>query len=154
LPAVTVQSIADIEGADLGHAVPLGDRVWWVGHHQQDDVFQCHVYLIEQEDQSVLLDPGSNLTFGRTLAKIEEIIPFSSIRYFVCHHQDPDIAAALPAVDSMVRRPDAVLVTHWRAQMLLKHYGRGPRLAFTPGRPGAELHLHALCAFPRRVLHL
>jgi diguanylate cyclase (GGDEF)-like protein len=120
--ASRVQTIGD-SPLDLNEPVQLAERVWWVGHYQEQDAFQCHVYLIEQGDQSVLLDPGSRLTFRYTLAKIEKIIPFSRIRYFVCHHQDPDIAAAMPIIDEMVGREDAVLVTHWRARMLLKHYG-------------------------------
>jgi diguanylate cyclase (GGDEF)-like protein len=100
----------------------IGERTWWVGHRLKDDVFQCHVYLIEQGDQSVLLDPGSLLTFPWTLKKIEKIIPFSSIKYFICHHQDPDIAASLPLIDERITRDDAVVITHWRAQALLKHY--------------------------------
>ena len=109
--------------ADTNHAVQIADRIWWVGHVLDDDIFQCHVYLLEQGDQSVLFDPGSRLTFAGTLRKIEDVIPFTHIRYFVCHHQDPDIAAALPLIDQMVEREDAVVVTHWRAQALLKHYG-------------------------------
>ena len=116
-------TIDDLERADTDHAVQVADRVWWVGHRQDDDIFQCHVYLIEQGEESVLLDPGSVLTFRHTLRKIEEIIPFSHIRYFVCHHQDPDITGALPLIDQMVGRDDAVLVTHWRTQMLVRHYG-------------------------------
>ena len=120
---MTPYTIDDLEHADTNHAVQVADRVWWVGHRQDDDLFQCHVYLIEQGEQSVLLDPGSVLTFRHTLRKIEEIIPFSHIRYFVCHHQDPDITGALPLIDQMVGRDDAVLVTHWRTQTLVKHYG-------------------------------
>ncbi|MBK8964821.1 MAG: diguanylate cyclase [Candidatus Competibacteraceae bacterium] len=116
-------TIDDIERADTNHAVQIADRVWWVGHRLKNDVFQCHVYLIEQGDQSILFDPGSVLTFRQTLRKIEEVIPFSHIRYFVCHHQDPDITGALPLIDQLIDRDDAVLVTHWRAQMLIKHYG-------------------------------
>lgn len=71
----------------------------------------------------MLLDPGSVLTFGHTLRKIKEIIPFSQIRHFICHHQDPDITGALPLIDQMVSRDDAVLITHWRTQMLIKHCG-------------------------------
>ena len=67
--------------------VQIADRIWWVGHVLPDDPFQCHVYLIENGDQSVLVDPGSMLTFKHTLAKIEQIMPFSQIRYFICHHQ-------------------------------------------------------------------
>jgi hypothetical protein len=62
------------------------------------------------------------LTFRHTLRKIEEVVPFSHIRYFVCHHADPDIAGALPFIDEMIDRQDAVLITHWRSRMLLKHY--------------------------------
>ncbi len=116
-------TINDLEHADIDHAIQIADRVWWVGHCQENDIFQCHVYLIEQGDQSVLLDPGSVLTFRYTLRKIEEVIPFTQIRYFVCHHQDPDITGALPLIDQLISRDDAVLVTHWRTRMLVKHYG-------------------------------
>ena len=103
--------------------VEIADRVWWVGHLLPDDVFQCHVYLVEHADQSVLIDPGSVLTFPSTVRKIDKVIPFDHIRYFLCSHQDPDIGAALPQIDQMVTRPDACLVTDWRSAALLKHYG-------------------------------
>ncbi len=109
--------------AKSDRAIQIADRIWWVGHYLQDDVFQCHVYLIENGDQSVLIDPGSKLTFDHTLAKIEQVTAFSNIRYFICHHQDPDITGALPLIDEIVSRQDAVVVTHWRAEVLLKHYG-------------------------------
>ena len=63
---MTPYTIDDLEHADTHHAIQIADRIWWVGHHQEDDIFQCHVYLIEQGDQSVLLDPGSVLTFRHT----------------------------------------------------------------------------------------
>lgn len=115
--------LTHLQGADIDHALEIAPRVWWVGQILDDDDFQSHVYLLEQGDQSVLIDPGSRLTFSGTLRKIEEVIPFSRIRYFVCHHSDPDITAALPLIDELVSRPDALLVTHWRTQALIKHYG-------------------------------
>lgn len=117
-PSGTLISVEDASGP-----IQIADRVWWVGHYLEGDPFQCHVYLIENGDQSVLIDPGSPLTFPSSLEKIEKIIPFSHIRTFICHHQDPDIAAALPRIDGMVTRDDAVVVTHWRAKALLRHYG-------------------------------
>ena len=116
-----VTSNAQVTNTD--HAIQIADRVWWVGHYLPDDVFQCHTYLIENGDQSVLIDPGSELTFSYTMRKIEEVIPFYNIRYFVCHHQDPDITAAMGEIDRIISRDDALLVTHWRAAALLKHYG-------------------------------
>jgi diguanylate cyclase (GGDEF)-like protein len=116
-------NLTHLADADTSNALEVAPRVWWVGHVLPDDVFQCHVYLLEQGNQSVLFDPGSRLTFAGTLRKIEQVIPFTHIRYFVCHHQDPDIAAAMPLIDELSDRPDAVLVTHWRTRALLKHYG-------------------------------
>ncbi len=110
------------EKLDFNHAVQLDDSIWWVGHYLPDDPFQCHVYLIEDGDSSVLVDPGSKLTFPWTLQKIEEIIPFSHIKYFIAHHQDPDITGALIQMDEMVTRTDAVIMSHWRTNALLKHY--------------------------------
>lgn len=108
---------------DYHNAIEIDDSVWWVGHYLPDDPFQCHVYLIEDGDSSVLIDPGSRLTFEWTLKKIEKIIPFNSIKYFIAHHQDPDITGALIIMDKMVQRDDALILSHWRTNALLKHYG-------------------------------
>ncbi|MDC7241669.1 MAG: diguanylate cyclase, partial [Spirochaetales bacterium] len=102
-------------------ALKITDRIWWVGHYLEGDQFQCHCYLIENGDESILFDPGSRLTFPQTFRKIEEIIPFSKIKYFVVHHQDPDITGALDIIDSLVIREDARIISHWRAIALLKH---------------------------------
>ncbi|MBF0270828.1 MAG: diguanylate cyclase [Magnetococcales bacterium] len=107
----------------LEHAIRVADHVWWVGHHFVDDPFQCHPYLIEHGDQSVLLDPGSVLTFPTTLRKIQEVVPLSAIRYIICHHQDPDITGILPHLDTLITRDDAVILSHWRANALIKHLG-------------------------------
>ncbi|MBF0588187.1 MAG: hypothetical protein HQL53_03585 [Magnetococcales bacterium] len=112
-----------IQYASTDQPIEVADRVWWVGHYLPGDPFQCHVYLIENGDQSLLVDPGSKLTFEHTLSKIEQITEFANIRYFLCQHQDPDITAIMPTIDRMVTRDDAYLLSHWRANVLLKHYG-------------------------------
>jgi diguanylate cyclase (GGDEF)-like protein len=147
---------------DLDGPVLIGPRTYWVGHELRGDPFQCHAYLVEHGDQSMLIDPGSALTFSQVRRKVEQIIPFSHVRYFVCQHPDPDIVGAMPIIDAEVRREDAVVVTHWRAAALLKHLalrmpsllveehdwaidlgGRAIRFVFTP-------YLHfpgAFCTF-------
>ena len=108
---------------DLQRAIEVADGVWWVGRRLPDDEFQCHAYLLENGDDSVLLDPGSPLTIEDTLTKVDQVMDLSSIRYLVCHHPDPDIAAALLPLSERLTRPDVVVVTEWRARALLKHYG-------------------------------
>lgn len=141
-----VARLADLCAGDLEHAVELADRTYWVGEYRAGDPLQCHVYLIEQGDQSVLFDPGSNLTFETVKRKVAEVTDFSNIRYFVCHHQDPDITASLVQIDRDLHRGDAVLVTHWRAEMLLQHYGCR---SLVPWR--VEEHDWALTAGARRL---
>ncbi len=109
------------EPVDYSKPCKLADRIWWVGHYIEGDPFQCHTYLIENGRDSILFDPGSRLTFRQSFSKIEEILPFSHIRYFVVHHQDPDITGALEIIDQLNCRDDAVILSHWRAIALLKH---------------------------------
>ncbi len=81
--------------ADRSGAIEIADRVWWVGSVRPDDTFQCHAYLIDADDNSVLIDPGSVLSIDETLRRAGEVVPLSSIRWVVCHHSDPDIAGGL-----------------------------------------------------------
>jgi len=107
---------------DFNKPIKLEDNIWWVGSKIEDDPFQCHTYLLENGKESVLIDIGSQITFPETFKKIEEIIPFSHIKYFIIHHQDPDITGSLPFIDQIIYRKDAYIITHWRTEMLIKHY--------------------------------
>jgi len=112
-----------LNAADPDGPIEVADRVWWVGRALPGDPFQCHAYLIEHGDESVLIDPGGPLVLDTVLEKVARVVPFDRVRWFVCHHQDPDITAGLPRLDAMVSRSDAAIVTHWRAQALIRHFG-------------------------------
>jgi diguanylate cyclase (GGDEF)-like protein len=101
----------------------IADRLWWVGHLLEDDNFQCHAYVLENGENSVLFDPGSALTWSETRRKIEQIMPLENIAYVVCHHQDPDITTALASFVAASSRTDLRLITHWRTHALTKHLG-------------------------------
>lgn len=124
---ITLENLIDLakrlRKEDYEKPIEVLPNLYWVGYIIEKDNFQCHPYLLVNGKDSVLFDPGSMITFRETFRKIEEIIPFSNIRYFVCHHQDPDITSALPLIDSIVTRKDAVILSHWRAITLLKHLG-------------------------------
>ena len=83
--------------------VEIAHGVWWVGVRLPNDSFQCHAYYLENGDEGVLVDPGSPLTIDATLAKVEQITSLTSIKYLVCHHPDPDIAASLPHLSEAAR---------------------------------------------------
>ena len=108
---------------DTAGPVELAPRVWWVGSLLPGDDFQCHVYLIEQGDQSVLIDPGSALTADEVIRKINAVVGLANVRWLVCSHCDPDIIGALPAMEAAGLHPEATIVTHWRDEALMRHGG-------------------------------
>jgi diguanylate cyclase (GGDEF)-like protein len=121
VPVTTVS--VESPTVDLTRAVELADRVWWVGDLLPGDRFQCHVYLIEQGDHSVLIDPGSALNVDRVIQKIDDVVGLAAVRWVVCSHADPDILGALPAMYARGLHPEARIVTHWRDAALITHTG-------------------------------
>lgn len=107
---------------DTSEAVEIAPSIYWVGMHLNGDPFQCHPYLIKNGDESILIDPGSMLEFDETVRKIKTLISMSDIKYIILHHQDPDLAAAVPEIEKLINRDDLLIVTHSRMSLLVKHY--------------------------------
>lgn len=112
-----------LSGVAAAHAVEVAPRLWWVGSVLPDDPFQCHAYLVEAGDRSVLVDPGSTLTIDDTLRKVQEVVPLGSIQTILLHHSDPDVCDALHRLDEVLLRPDVSVLTEWRSALLLRHLG-------------------------------
>ena len=100
----------------------IAKDIFWVGMHLENDPFQCHPYFIKNADESILIDPGSMLEFDETVKKVKSIANLKSIKYIILHHQDPDLAAAVPAIEKLIDRADLQIVTHSRMSVLIKHY--------------------------------
>ncbi|MDQ1267836.1 MAG: hypothetical protein QG560_479, partial [Campylobacterota bacterium] len=107
---------------NTSEAVLIASNIYWVGMHLKNDPFQCHPYLIKNGDESILIDPGSMIEFSETVRKIKSIMDIGSIKYIILHHQDPDLAAAVPEIEKLINRDDLQIVTHSRMSLLVKHY--------------------------------
>jgi len=103
-------------------AILIAPHIYWVGMYLENDSFQCHPYFIENGDESILIDPGSMLEFDETIRKVRSISDIKSIKYIILHHQDPDLAAAVPEIEKLIDRDDLLIVTHSRMSVLIKHY--------------------------------
>lgn len=103
-------------------AIEITDSIYWVGMYLENDPFQCHPYFIKNGDESILIDPGSMLEFEETVRKVKSIADIKSIKYIILHHQDPDLAAAVPEIEKLIDRDDLLIVTHSRMSVLIKHY--------------------------------
>jgi two-component system C4-dicarboxylate transport sensor histidine kinase DctB len=107
---------------NTSEAVLIAPNIYWVGMHLKDDPFQCHPYLIKNGNESILIDPGSMIEFDETVRKVKSIVDLSDIKYIILHHQDPDLAAAVPEIEKLINRDDLLIVTHSRMSLLVKHY--------------------------------
>ncbi len=103
-------------------AIEIAKHIYWIGMYLENDPFQCHPYLIENGNESILIDPGSMLEFKETVRKIKTIVNMKDIKYIVLHHQDPDLVAAVPEIEKLIDREDLLIVTHSRMSLLIKHY--------------------------------
>ncbi|MEA1956501.1 MAG: ATP-binding protein [Campylobacterota bacterium] len=108
---------------NFNNPIEIASNIYWVGHYLEGDPFQCHPYLIVNGDESILIDPGSVIEFEMVIKKIKELIPLNHVKYIVLHHQDPDLAASVPAIEKLIDRDDLQIITHSRMSLLIQHYG-------------------------------
>ena len=108
---------------DTLDAVEIAPRVWWVGGASGPGGLQNNVYLIEQGNESVLIDPGSGKDFDETIRKIESVVGISSIRWVICSQPDIDKVMALSRFVEKGLHFDATIVTDWRTQAALRRTG-------------------------------
>lgn len=107
---------------DFKQPIEIANSIYWVGMYLENDPFQCHPYFIKNGNESILIDPGSMLEFDETVRKVKSIADIKSIKYIILHHQDPDLAAAVPEIEKLIDRDDLLIVTHSRMSLLIKHY--------------------------------
>jgi len=116
-------SYLDESQIDFTKPVEIAKDIFWVGIYLENDPFQCHPYLILNQDETILVDPGSMLQIDRIIEKINMACDMKDIKYIILHHQDPDLCAAVPTIEKLINREDLLIVTHSRMSVLVKHYG-------------------------------
>ena len=107
---------------DISKPIEIAEDIFWIGYVVPNDPFQCHVYLIKNGEESILIDPGSMITFPVVLEKLFQVTPLRNIKYIILHHQDPDIVGCYSTLESLFPKGNRFIVTHWRTKTLLKHY--------------------------------
>lgn len=107
---------------NFNNSVEIAKNIYWVGSYLKNSSFQSLPYLIENGDESILVDPGSILEFDDVIRKTQEITDISNIKYIILHHQDPDIVTTVPKIEKIIKRDDLQIVIHSRIKILIKHH--------------------------------
>ncbi len=105
---------------DLNQPVLIAENLWWVGLESTHQNLQCNPYLLIDQGQGILFDPGSVLDGETVLRKVTSLIPLNNLEAIVLSHQDPDLCSAIPLFEQAGF--SGVLCCHERAAMLIQYY--------------------------------
>ena len=101
--------------------VEVGDKIFIIGDPIAQEGLNCNPYLLVDEGEGILIDPGSVLDFPIVLENLKELIDIRKISHVILHHQDPDFCSAVPLLEK--EGLDAQVVTTWKCQTLVRYYG-------------------------------
>lgn len=100
----------------------ISKDVFWVGFYDRNAGFHCNPYLLIDNDEAVLFDPGTKPHIKHIIQKITYLINPRQISYIVLHHQDPDLCAGVPDLEKFCSS-DLRIVTSFRSGLLIAYYG-------------------------------
>lgn len=108
---------------DFSNAVAVTRDIYWVGFADSAAGMYCNPYLLIDEHEAVLVDPGSIPDFPVVMRKVIDLVDPASISTVVVQHQDPDVCGNLPVVEDVIERDDLRIVAHSNTLRLIRHLG-------------------------------
>ena len=79
--------------------VEVGDKIYIIGDPIAQEGLNCNPYLLIDEGEGILIDPGSVLDFPIVLENLKQLIDIRKISHVILHHQDPDFCSAVPLLE-------------------------------------------------------
>jgi flavorubredoxin len=104
-------------------AVLVSDDIYWVGFHDRHANLHCNPYLLKDEQDVVLIDPGSIPYFPTIMRKVIELVDPDRITAIIISHQDPDVCGSLAVLEEVIDRADLKIIAHTNTVRLIRHYG-------------------------------
>lgn len=101
--------------------VEIADGIYLVGTTNKKGEIECNPYLIIDNDEAVLIDPGSVLDFTQVFENVSSLVSPDKVKLIVAHHQDPDLCSSIPLFYRNGITPPVAL--HWRTSVLIRCYG-------------------------------
>lgn len=108
---------------DYNNAIAVLRDIFWIGFYDQESSLHCNPYLLIDDEDVVLIDPGSIPHFPIVMRKIIDTINPAEITAIVASHQDPDVCGGLAVVEDVIGRKDLKIIAHSNTIRLIRHYG-------------------------------
>ena len=101
--------------------VQIAEGIYLVGKTDKKGDLLCNPYLIVDNDEAVLIDPGSVLDFTQVFENVSSLVSPDKIKLIIVHHQDPDLCSSIPLFYRNGITPPVAL--HWRTSVIIHYYG-------------------------------
>lgn len=96
-----------------------GHRIFWLGIPEAT-AFRCNTYLIVDNDEAIIVDPGGNDYFEFVRDRVAQILPPERVVAQILSHQDPDVAASFPLWVKL--NPYIKVIATGRTLTILSHF--------------------------------
>lgn len=108
---------------DYNEAIPVTHDIYWVGYYDEKANIHCNPYLLIDDQEAVIFDPGSIPHFKIVMRKIIDLINPKIITLIVASHQDPDICGNMAVVEDIIENRNLRIAAHKKAIRFLRYYG-------------------------------
>lgn len=108
---------------DYSNAIPVTRDIHWIGYFDEEAQLHCNPYLLIDDQDVVLFDPGSIPHFPIVMRKVIDLVNPADITAIVISHQDPDVAGNLAVVEDVIGNDDLQILCHSKTLRLIRHYG-------------------------------
>ena len=79
----------------------------------EEAAVQANQFLIIDDGQGILLDPGGNLVYKQLFSQMSEYVSATSLRYIMASHADPDIISCLNGL-LLMTDANVLIASEWK----------------------------------------
>jgi len=108
---------------DYHDSIAITRDIFWTGFYDEVTKFHCNPYILIDDQDVVLFDPGSIPDFPEIMRKVIDVINPHEITYVVAQHQDPDVCGNLAITEDIIDRSELKVVAHCNTVRLIRHLG-------------------------------
>ena len=76
---------------DYNNSITILRDIFWIGFYDKEADLHCNPYLLLDEEDAILIDPGSIPHFSIIMRKVIDLINPNAITKIIVTHQDPDV---------------------------------------------------------------
>lgn len=97
---------------DYDQPIKIAEGIYWIGYYDKETGLHCNPYLIIDNDEAVIIDGGSRLSFPTVLKKILQtgVSPLS-ITALIYQHYDPDPYGSIRSFEQVIDKSNLLVIS-------------------------------------------